>query len=235
MSIGERVELPATSDARGLPAYAALPPGASRGIVVLHEIMGLQPEIERVVEKFAERGWAALAPDFFSCGFKPACIYRVMRASMSGEGEPVRQLEAARAWLCERAALETRDVALIGFCLGGGFALAAGRGWGAVSANYGTVPAEELLAQLPPTIACYGGRDRIFGTLGARLERGLQRGNVPHEVHTFPDAGHSLLTDGHHPVTHALTRPFMAIAWNEQVAEEGWRRIFSFLDRYVPG
>ena len=42
----------------------------------------------------------------------------------------------------------------MGFCLGGGFALAMGQGWGAVSANYGDVPRDDLLRGLPPTIAC---------------------------------------------------------------------------------
>jgi len=47
---------------RRLGAYAALPAGATRGAVVLHEMFGRQPEIDRVVDRFAARGYAAIEP-----------------------------------------------------------------------------------------------------------------------------------------------------------------------------
>ncbi len=42
-------------DAAAVPVYAILPPEARRGVVVLHEIFGRQPEIDRVVQRFAAR------------------------------------------------------------------------------------------------------------------------------------------------------------------------------------
>jgi len=57
-----------------------------------------------------------------------------------GSGPSVRKVERARDWLFREAGLERLQVGLIGFCITGGFALAMGRGWGAVSCNYGDCP-----------------------------------------------------------------------------------------------
>ncbi len=54
---GHEVTLPG-APARGdptAPGYAALPPGATRAVVVIHEIFGRQPEIDRVVDRFVDR------------------------------------------------------------------------------------------------------------------------------------------------------------------------------------
>src|SRR5262245_44459597 len=96
-----------------LPAYAAVPAGARRGVVVIHEIYGRQPEIDRVVERFAAAGYAAIEPDLFAAGVRPLCVQRVIRASVSGTGSPVAQVLAARRWLCERAALTPEVIGII--------------------------------------------------------------------------------------------------------------------------
>jgi len=74
-------------------------------------------------------------------------------------------------------------------CIGGGFALAAGRGWSAVSTNYGDIPPRDVLRGVAPVVGCYGGRDRKFGGNGALLKQhlavlsiGKQRGFAPHRA-----------------------------------------------------
>lgn len=216
-----------------LPAFAVLPEGAARGVVVLHEIFGRAPEIDRVVERFGRAGYAAVAPDFFSAGSRPRCVRAVMRAAATGAGWPADRARDARRWLGERAGVPEARVGLIGFCLGGGFALAVGRGWGAVSANYGMVPPRDVIEGLGPTIACYGMRDRAFRRQAEVLRRTLPALGVDHEVHTFPTVGHSFLTDGHHPVASFLSRPLLHVRYDPGVAEEAWTRIFAFLDRHL--
>jgi carboxymethylenebutenolidase len=229
---GETISFPVGG--RGLPAYAARPAGARRGAVVLHEILGRQPEIDRVVERFARSGYAAVAPDLYADGPTLACVRRLMLASATGEGRPVEVVRAARRWLCETTGLPEGSVGLIGLCLTGGLVLAMGHGWGAVSTNYGAPPRPARLAGLPPVIACYGGRDRLFAHFAPRLEKNLAAAGVPAEVHTFPTVGHSFLTDGDHPVAAFLGRPLFQIRYDPAVAEEAWSRIFAFLERHLP-
>ena len=139
MTSGLVLTVPASGGAPDTPAFAIVPPGARRGVVVIHEIFGRKPEIDRVVERFAAAGYAAVAPDLFHRG-KFACLRDVFRAMKTGDGVAAQQGRNARAWLCEQTGIAPEHVGLIGFCFGGGFALTAGAGWGAVSANYGTLP-----------------------------------------------------------------------------------------------
>jgi carboxymethylenebutenolidase len=227
---GRDVVLPGTPSSA---AYAALPDGAKRGVVIVHEIFGRQPEIDRVVERFAEGGYAAVAPDLFGSTPKPLCVARAMIETNQGRGPMVATLQRARDWLGETSGLPRRSVGLIGFCLGGSFALAAGPDWGAVSTNYGTLPPDDVLRGLPPVIGCYGARDLIFGRTGRDLETRLGRLGVKAEAHTFANVGHSFLTDGHHPTAAALTRPFFHVRYDSETAEEAWRLIFAHFDRHL--
>jgi carboxymethylenebutenolidase len=213
------------------PAVAALAPGATRGMVVIHESFGRQPEIDRVVLRFAEAGYAAIAPDLFFAG-RLACMRAIMRSMQRAEGTaPLRQTQRTRAWLCEQAKLETRQVGLIGFCFGGMFALAAGRGWGAVSTNYGEVPKSAAMSGMGPVIACYGGRDRSMRGKSQTLRKRLAPLGVAPEVHEYPDAGHSFLTDGVHPVAQALTWPWFHLGYHQPSADDAWPKIFDFFAR----
>jgi carboxymethylenebutenolidase len=229
-ALGRDVRLPGEPDAS---AYAALPAGAKRGVVVVHEIFGRQPEIDRVVERFAEGGYAALAPDLFGTTPKPLCVARAMIETNLGRGPMIATLQRARAWLGETAGLPPRSVGLIGFCLGGSFALAAGPDWGAVSTNYGSLPPDGVMRGLPPVIGCYGARDRVFGHTGRKLETRLHRLGVDAQAHTFANAGHSFLTDGQHPLAAALSRPLFHVHYDADTAEEAWRLIFAHFDRHL--
>lgn len=225
------VEIP--GEGGSTPAFAMLPEGARRGVVVLHEIFGRQPEIARVVERFAAQGYAAVAPDLFHGRSKPGCIRAAMHTIRTGAGPFAEKTRDARTWLCAQTGLDERQVGLIGFCLGGGFALALGQGFGAVSTNYGKIPPDELLRGLGPTIGCYGGRDRLFGKNGPKLERRLSALGVPVETRTYPEVGHSFLTDGHHPIGHFLSWPVFRIEYRPEIAEDAWQKILAFFDRQL--
>jgi carboxymethylenebutenolidase len=210
------------------PAFVVLPDGATRGVVVIHEIWGRMPEIDAVAAEFAGRGYAAVAPDLFHSGFL-RCVSRAMRDLPNGKGPQFDQLAAAREYLVATGVKRER-VGVIGFCLGGAFALAVGRGWGAVSANYGLTPKADLLRGIGPVIACYGELDRGMGREPDKLrERCAQVGVTP-EIHVMPGAGHSFLTQGTHP----MMKVFGAVAgagYREPQAREAWAKIHAFFDR----
>jgi carboxymethylenebutenolidase len=227
----DEITIPASDGAPETPAVAALPDGARRGVVVIHEVFGRQPEIDRAVERVAAKGYAVVAPDLFRRGTF-ACLRDVFRAMKTGDGVPVRQGRNARTWLCERTGIPQGQVGLLGFCFGGGYALTAGSGWGAVSVNYGRVPAEKALQGIGPVVACYPSRDRTHRGEAEKLRKRLTAvGQQDFEIHVF-DAGHSFLTDAEKPRFIQRVSP-MGFGNYPQAREEAWSRIFSFFDRHL--
>lgn len=231
----QRFEL-AGDPARGdppAPALALVPPGARRGVVVIHEIFGPSPEVDRVVARLARAGYAVIAPDLFFHG-RLACIRAVFAAARTGaDVAPVRQAVRARDWLAKEAGLSTDHIGIIGFCFGGGFALLSGKHFGAVSANYGKVPELEALRGIGPTIGCFGGRDLAMRGEDKKLAERLTQLGVEHELFVPEDAGHSFLTDGHRPVAAFLTWPLMHVKVDPKNAEAGWARILGFFDQHL--
>jgi carboxymethylenebutenolidase len=225
------ITLAAGDGAPATPAVALLPPGAARGVVVIHEIFGRAPEIDRVVERFAAAGYAAVAPDLFHRG-KLACLRDVfLQVQKTGDGVAVRQGRNARAWLCARTGINPSHVGLIGFSFGGGYALAAGDGWAAVSENYGHLPKEDAMRGIGPTIACYGARDRTTKRVPEQLRQRLAAiRQTDAEVHMF-DAGHSFLTDGRLHLIHKIMP--MGAGDCPEARAQGWERIFAFFDRHL--
>lgn len=227
--VGVDVEIP--SAGASMPGYAALPSGATRGVVVLHEIFGRQPDIDRVVERFATAGYAAVGPDLFHDGSQLGCIRRALATISSGEGPFAERIGEAQRWLVANAKLDEARVGVIGFCLGGGLALAVGRRFAAVSTNYGDLPPAAVLRGSPPIIGCYGGRDRIFARNAKRLRERMESLGEQPEIHVFPTVGHSFLTNGHHPITKVVSWPLLHVRWDPEVAEAGWTKILAFFDQ----
>lgn len=212
------------------------PDGGWPGVLVVHEVFGLTPEITEVGRTFADRGWVAVVPDVFSAGNKLGCLVRTMREMVGGRpGAVVDDLIAVQQWLAHRDDVAEDRTTAIGFCLGGAFALLIGSlapaGLRAVSANYGQPPAEELdLTRCPPVIASYGERDRTLSGAGPVLEQRLAAAGVEHEVTTYPGAAHSFLTGDHKLLGFV---PLPGASYVTSAAEEAWPRIFDFLERHT--
>ncbi|MBN8614629.1 MAG: dienelactone hydrolase family protein [Deltaproteobacteria bacterium] len=215
--------------------YLALPPSPRGAIVLAHEIFGRAPEIERAAVRLANAGYAALMPDLFGARFKPLCIRQAMGELTRGRGEFLDVLRAAGDEVATHAKLPRERVAVIGFCMGAGLALAVGNAFRAVSANYGDVPPTEVLRGIGPTIACFGGRDRVFAGTGELLRKRLEPLGVTPEIHTFPHAGHAFLCDGDHPVASFFTGPMLNVDPVRDAGdrEKGWEKILAFLGTHA--
>jgi carboxymethylenebutenolidase len=225
------------SETRELRAYLAAPRGEGPwpGVVVVMDALGLSDDIRLQADRLAAEGYLAFAPDLYS-GRGIRCVIATFQASRSGAGEAYEDLEAARHWLMERADCTGR-IGIIGFCLGGGFALfsAPRYDFAAASVNYGEVPrdAAERLAGACPIVASYGKRDRGLQGRADRLENVLTALGIEHDVKEYPDGGHGFMNRINvGPLFGPITK-LIGINYDHASSEDSWRRILDFFDAHI--
>ena len=221
-----------------LHGYLAQPSGAGTwpGLVLIHELFGLDDAMRRHADRLARAGYLTLAVDLFSAGGTRRCLISTMRAMMKGQGRTFADIEAARKWLTASAQC-TGKIGVIGFCIGGGFALlTASRGYDAAALNYGQLPRDldGALAGACPVVASYGGRDRTLKNAAVKLETALTSLEVEHDVKEYPAAGHAFLNDA--PTGPRLLHPLFRVAGvgpDPQASAEAWPRIEAFFAQHL--
>ncbi|HEX6030326.1 MAG TPA: dienelactone hydrolase family protein, partial [Tepidiformaceae bacterium] len=200
-------------------------------------VFGLNRDIRDKCLRLAEMGYAALAPDLYDGrGPMPICIVRTMWSLTTGRGAAFDDLDAAREYLAARKEVDGSRIGVIGFCMGGGFALlyAARAPLGAAAVFYGRVPADRAaIERTCPIVASYGGKDPLVRGDSERLERYLEGLGIEHDVRLYPDATHSFMSD-HKGLVAALTSwgP-LKVAYNPEAADDSWRRVEAFFAQHL--
>ena len=221
------------------PGYLSVPPaspGPWPAVVVIHELFGLNDDIRRKADEFAAHGYLALAPDLYDGKSWVRCIRGVFRQLQARRGPAFVALDAARGFLAARPDC-TGKTGVIGFCLGGGFALlcAPRPGYDVAGVNYGDVPkdAEAVLAGSCPVVGSFGGRDPMGTQHPERLQRALAVLQVPHDVHVYPGSGHRFMTQSNG--ASAVLAKVAKMSYQPEDAADAWQRIFSFFGTYLHG
>ena len=219
-----------------LRGYLAVPsdagPGPWPGVVVVHEIFGLTDDIRAQADRFAARGYVALAPDLFAWGATPKCLMSALKASAVGHGRALDDLDAARDFLAGRDDC-TGNVGIAGFCLGGGLAmLLAPKGFRVVAANYGHLPRapKTALTGACPIVGSYGGRDLQLRGAAAKLDKVLTDVDVEHDVKEYPAAKHGFLFP--HTGKAKWSEPWL-VQYDPDAAADAWARIFDYFDAHL--
>ena len=238
MSAATDVTFP-SSTGRPMRACLALPAatGPRPGVIVIHEIFGLNDDMRRIAARFADLGYVALAPDLFDTGGPwLLCVARTIMALQRGDGAGFADLDAARAWLGARPEVDASRIGAVGFCMGGGYALlyAVRAPLGVTAVFYGDVPkTAEALRGVCPVLGGYGGRDRLFAKQGARLEALLRELGVPNDVRIYPDAGHSYMSPHTGVMATIGAWSPMAAGYDPAAAADSWARIESFFKQHL--
>ena len=226
-------ELRFTTPSGELGGYLATPSGEGphAGVVVIQDALGLSDDIRAQADRLAAAGYLAFAPDLYS-GRGIRCVVATLSASRSGSGPAYEEIEAARQVLAEREDCTGR-IGIIGFCMGGGFAL--------LCAPRGFQAARSTTARCRRTAAA---RRRVPGRRQLRREgphpawsratapEALDPLGVAHDVKEYPQAGHSFLNQlkvG--PLTPLLH--VTGFGYDEEAAENAWQRILAFFGEYL--
>jgi len=147
-----------------------------------------------------------------------------------------RLIEAGRRWLLDSAECTDR-VGVIGFCMGGHFALLSARtGFAAASVNYGKLPRnlDDIVAGACPIVGSYGGRDATLRGAASTLDAALDKAGITRDVVEYPTAGHAFLNEAANGprILGPLTR-ILHIGPDAVAAEDAWRRIGSFFETHL--
>lgn len=218
-------------------AWLAVPatPRLVPGVVVLHDVGGMSEDHRNQAQWLADSGFLALAVDLYYNGGLLRCLRSVARDLIARSGPSFDDVEACRTWL---AALSNCNgkVGVIGFCMGGGFALmlVSGHGFSAASINYGgKMPpdVDSFLQAACPVVGSYGGKSRWEKGAANELKKSLERALVPHDVKEYPGAGHSFMNNKQQ-LWFKLLR-WIDIGYDEPAALDARRRIAAFFHLHL--
>ncbi|WP_199905113.1 dienelactone hydrolase family protein [Nocardioides sediminis] len=226
-----------------MPAYCAVPtaPPPWPGVVVVHDFSGMGHDLRAQVDWLASEGFLSVAPDLYHWGSRLGCLRTIMRDIGQRQGPTFDDIEAARQWLRSQPGC-TGTVGVIGFCMGGGYALALaeGHGFDAASVNYGGCPgdAEEWLRDACPIVGSYGDADHspLGGAAGRRLGRLLTDLEVPHDVKVYGGVRHGFMNDPapeDQTVLLRLLARISGMAYDDEATQDARRRIVAFFDRHL--
>jgi len=226
-----------------LPAAFGTPDGKGPfpGMVVIHDALGMTPDLQRQVAWLVGEGFIAIAPDLYSWGGKVRCVVSVIRDAIRRKGRAFDEIEACRAYLAGHPDCNGK-VGVIGFCMGGGFAMmliTPNHGFQASSVNYGSLPSdlEDFAATACPVVGSFGAKDKSLKGAADRLETILTKAGVPHDVKEYAEAGHAFLNDHSGEKLPALVK---AMSWmtggadyHEPSALHARQRIAKFLREHL--
>ena len=220
-------------DGNRFAAFLASPDEPSGiGVVILPDVRGLYRFYEELALRFAERGFTAIAVDYFgrTAGVEKRgddFDYSPHVEATSPEG-----IQAdVRAAVDHLRSLGVRSVFTVGFCMGGRqswLAAAGGHGldgaigfYGRPGERDGAPGPEQLASQMDaPVLALQAGADaNITAEDNEAFERALGDAGVEHELVVYDGAPHSFFDRRHEE---------FAVA-----SDDAWNRVLAFLERHA--
>jgi carboxymethylenebutenolidase len=223
-----------SADGTRFAAFAATPEeSAEVGVAILPDVRGLYRFYEELALRFAERGIAAIAIDYFG---RTAGVAK--RDDDFDYMPQVEQTTQDGIQADTRAAVEylrahgARSIFTVGFCFGGRnswLAAASGHGLAGAIGFYGrpgagrdgtSGPADRAAEIDAPILALQAGDDQhITPTDNAGFVRALTKAGVEHELVTYDGAPHSFFDRRQEDFADA--------------SDHAWKRVLAFIEQHA--
>ena len=228
------------------PTHVLIPEGEGPwpAVITYMDALGMRPAIVDVGRRLAENGYLALVPDlFYRSGeyavptpreaFASGDLMKIIGPLMAATG-PAKAAEDTRYlldYLDTRSDVKGDKVGTVGFCMGGGMALAAAgtfpdRVAAAASFHGGNLASDKsdsphLLAPKMRAEVYVAGADNDPSyplEMAERMEKALAGAGVRHRCETYEGA------------LHGWMKPDFPI-YNKEAAERGWREMLALFKR----
>jgi carboxymethylenebutenolidase len=221
------VAVPRANAKGAMDSFFAKPEGVGSfpGMIVIHEIFGLNDNIRQISQQFAEQGYAVLAVDLFSNCNRAICMMQIFYGMMFRplNNSMLADLNSAFNFLKQMQGVDADRIGAVGFCMGGAYALQmaiTANGMKAASVFYGANPKPlEAVAQACPIVGSYPDKD--FTTQAARdLETSLVNYNIPHDIKIYENTQHSFYSQQRTP-------------FEVEASKDAWLRMLNFFGEHL--
>ena len=207
--------------------YLSVPstPGRKPAVIVIQEWWGVNDWIRSQADRFAGQGYVALAVDLYR-GKVTSSMEEAHELSRGlPEDRAIADLKAAVDYLSQRDDVDPQRIGVIGWCLGGGYALALATHDPRVKAtviNYGRLVTDrEAITRISgPVLGNFGGADRGIPAEDVRKFGG--------ELTKYGKLGDIKIYDG---AGHAFMNPENKQGYDAAAARDAQGRIDRFFER----
>ncbi len=229
-----------------IPCFIANPKDNNgKGIILIHEIWGLNENIKDIAQRFSNIGYTVLAPDLLSelppeNRITPDILLQMRDPKNREESqekmkqilEPInseqfKEIALLKEKECFQYLQNTKDIeniAVIGFCFGGTYCFALSMSEKNLKASipfYGRFPSQnfdDIKNINCPTLAFYGEQDTELVSSIPPIKEKMSQYNKSFEYIIYPDCGHAFFNDQNHGL------------YNEKAAKDAWNKTLKFLE-----
>ncbi len=219
--------------------------GTGPAIVFFMDAGGIRPAVFEMAQRLADAGYLVLVPDLYyrHGAYGPFDPVEVLKGDFravlgplmatTGNAKAARDVGTLLAFLDARRDVEGRKVGAVGFCMGGGMAIAAAGTYPDRFAAVASFHGGNLATDAPDSPHAYAPRlkARLYiaaatndtsypPEMAGRLETALREAGVPFQAETYPAA-------------HGWMKPDFPV-FDEAAAERGWREMLAFFKRELP-
>jgi len=181
--------------------YLVEPAGKGKhpGLIVIQEWWGLNDWVKDQAERYAGEGFVAIAPDLYrgKVASSPDEAHELMRGLP--QDRAIADMKAAFEYLAKRSDVDAKRIGVIGWCMGGGYALDFTLAEPRVAAtviNYGHLMADPAsIAKIhAPILGNFGAEDRGIPPADVKaFESALKKDGKAADIKIYEGAGHAFM------------------------------------------